>query len=129
MLIVTCCASVVFLFGLLSFFLIMQLLTPVPVLVGIDTHVERQPSLACAELGSNGSQRQMFEDPAAWCADRAPGQQLPEDALPLDVRQLQNSALPLQVRSRRLTEAMLYLCCNFSSLLSGDAAETAAYMP
>lgn len=39
----------------------------------------------------------MFEDPAAWCADRAPGQQFPADALPLDVRQLQNSALPLQV--------------------------------
>ena len=39
----------------------------------------------------------MFEDPAAWCADRAPGQQTPADALPLDVRQLQNSALPIQV--------------------------------
>ena len=53
--------------------------------------------MACAELGTDGSQRQMFEDPAAWCADRAPGQQFPADALPLDVRQLQNSALPIQV--------------------------------
>ena len=70
----------------------------------------------------------MFEDPAAWCADRAPGQQLPEDALPLDVRQLQNSALPLQVRFRRLNEAMSWLCCSSSGLLSSDAAEMAVFM-
>ena len=57
----------------------------------------------------------MFEDPAAWCADRAPGQPSPEDALPLDVRQLQNSALPLQVRSCRVNEAILWLCYSSSS--------------
>ena len=56
-----------------------------------------------AELGGNGSQRQMFEDPAAWCADRTPGQQSANDALPLDVRQLENSALPIQVRIEALT--------------------------
>lgn len=50
----------------------------------------------------------MFEDPAAWCADKAPGQQSPEDALPLDVRQLQNSALPLQVIMSRTQK---FQCC------------------
>ena len=75
---------------------------------------ERQvtKSFACTELGGSGSQRQMFEDPAAWCADKAPGQQTPEDALPLDVRQLQNSALPLQVILQRTQK---FGCCLASS--------------
>ena len=51
----------------------------------------------------------MFEDPAAWCADRAPGQQFPADALPLDVRQLQNSALPIQVTNPKICNACLHL--------------------
>ncbi len=63
----------------------------------------------------------MFEDPAAWCADRAPGQQSPEDALPLDVRQLQNSALPLQVNLSRTQYLQSHLVpCSETPFLSHE---------
>ena len=81
----------------------------------MSAYCERQvtKSFACTELGGSGSQRQMFEDPAAWCADKAPGQQTPEDAQPLDVRQLQNSALPLRVIMKRTQK---FGCCLASSI-------------